>query len=148
LQRDLDARSVASGDDVDDDDSNAEDDEDDDEPRATDKEKLACAFYNNLLFDGYHLLKRDYDFDIDSLQRPGLLRRRRVCYPHVLLRELVQRGRASPIVSPHRFFAPTRAGSCSARTAMHEESVYGFFYSKCPPDIFASIVRLIGVSEY
>ena len=106
-------------------------------PRATKREKEACCRYNGILFAAYSMIRQDLEErGLDELPPPGELGRRargRVRYPHVLLRELVQRGRTR-LISAH--LLPTLSTNPT-------EALLDFLYDSCPVEVFQCILRCL-----
>jgi len=129
-----------------------------DAPCANEEEKYACVKYNGILLAAYsmlmHDLRQNLEGEADVLEEeaeadvlpsmllppPGELGRRargRARYPHVLLRELVQDGRA-------RLRHPiTRGRLCPPSCKAHgpTDALLRFVYIACAREIFEGILR-------
>ena len=84
--------------------------------RIYDDELPAVDAYEELMLALYSTIP------LEKLPRPGVLRLRRVCYPHILNRELVQRGRA---------------------VIKQDKPVLKFIYEQATPEIFQLIVECL-----
>ena len=98
--------------------------------RMTEGEMEACNYYNTVLMSLYQMLGDD----IEDLPKPGALALRKVRHPVILLRELVQRGRAKI-----RRLDPADDVSNNKRLK--------FIFSVCTSDVFECIVRQLPVQQ-
>ena len=95
------------------------------EMEITDEEAEASSSYVGLMLSLYTA------FDLDELPPPGELRRRR-WRPHILLRALCERGRAT--------IGSSKRGS--TRRALADAKLV-FVYESCPYDVFKHIVECL-----